>query len=348
MTETAAASIPLFTRWRSCFGGWLARRRAVAPEGESAALIGMRELDAQLMVQLCRAVGLSEQSALGFIGRVGGLRELSAKLIRYLEHARTQSEAMQAGIEQNGRVIKELATFVQTLPPQIAQERDLLGRLVREVKGLSEMTDEIRSIARQTEILAINAAIEAARAGENGRGFAVLAGEVRRLATKANGSAAKINQDIARLVRTVEVSYSGEIETRTRHNASEAERLGRLTLALDESFVDMRQFYDMLMTAVTRHNTELDTGIGLLLDTAQYQDVFKQIVDRAQPAMDSRNAVLADLIARLRSGRRDTDDIDAQAQALAPEYLVQEALHRDPDAAAGAAPGVPAPRIELF
>lgn len=66
----------------------------------------------------------------------------------------------------------------------------------------------------------------------------------------------------------------------------------------------MRQFYEMLMTAVTQHNTELDRGIGLLLDTAQVQDIVKQIVDRTQPAMDSRNAVLGELIARLRAGRR--------------------------------------------
>jgi methyl-accepting chemotaxis protein len=216
------------------------------------------------------------------------------------------------------------------------------------VKGLAEMTDTIRGIARQTEILAINAAIEAARAGEAGRGFAVLAGEVRRLATQSNASAARINQDISALVKTVEVDFSGEFESRARHNEAEAERLGALTLKLDESYIDMRQFYEMLMTAVTQHNTELDRGIGLLVDTAQYQDVFKQIVDRVQPALDSRNDVLAELIARLRTGQRDTAEIEARTQALVADYRADEAAHRDPDAAADAAPGQPAERIELF
>jgi len=110
----------------------------------------------------------------------------------------------------------------------------------------------------------------------------------------------------------------------------------------------MRQFYQMPMSAVTQHNTELDRGIGLLLDTAQTQDVVKQIVDRAQPAMESRHAVLAELIDRLRAGERDTTSVDAKAQALAPDYLALEAAHRDPDAVAGSAPGNPADRIELF
>lgn len=336
-------------RWWGRLAAWLAGRRPPEPSGpECEAVAGMRELDRQLVLQLARAVGLSETAALSFVERLAGLRGLSAKLIHYLGHAQTQSDAMQAGIELNGRIIQELAAFVQTLPSQIAQERAHFRGLVEEVKRLSELTDTIRGIARQTEILAINAAVEAARAGEAGRGFAVLAGEVRRLATQSNSSAAKINQDITRLVNAVEVVFNGDFDARTRHNEAEAERLGRMTLQLDESYVDMRQFYEMLMTAVTQHNTELDRGIGALLDTAQYQDVFKQIVDRVQPALESRHQVLSDLIGRLRAGQRETGEIDLRARELAPQYLALEAAHRDPDAAADAAPGSPTKRIELF
>jgi len=314
----------------------------------SAAMEGLREFDAQLMSQLERAVGLSEKAALDFIGRVNALHKMSGHLVRYLDEAHVQSEAMQSEIEKNSHIIRELAAFVQTLPEQIARERGQLKALLCEVKGLTEMTDTIRAIARQTEILAINAAIEAARAGDAGRGFAVLAGEVRRLATQANASAEKVNRDIGSLVKTVESGYSVEFDARTRHNEAEAARLGGLTLKLDEGYVDMRQFYEMLMTAVTGHNTELDRGLGLLLDTAQTQDVVKQIVDRVQPAMDSRNAVLAELIAHLRAGEAETTEIDRRAAALASDYLEREALHRDPEAAVDAAPGAPSQRVELF
>ena len=349
MTDTTLPPKPLPGRLLARFIAWVRPGPAdPGPRADCEAMTGLREFDLQLMKQLARAVGLSEHTALDFIARVGGLHDLSGKLVRYLDQAHAQSEAMQAGIELNSSIIKELAAFVQTLPQQIAQERGQLKLLLREVKTLSEMTDTISGIARQTEILAINAAIEAARAGEAGRGFAVLAGEVRRLANQSNASAAKIGHDIGALVNAVEIGYSGEFETRTRHNEAEAERLGRLTLKLDESFIDMRQFYEMLMTAVTRHNVALDDGLGLLLDTAQTQDVVKQIVDRVQPAMASRNAVLADLIARLREGQRDTAEIDSRARVLASDYLAQEALHRDPDAKADAAPGEPTQRIELF
>jgi methyl-accepting chemotaxis protein len=348
--DMSADAPPRNTR-RARLRRWLLERlrvRAVSMRAGSAAMDGMRAFDAQLMRQLGRAVGLSERSALDFIDRAGTLHKLSGSLVRYLDEARVQSEAMQQGIERNSQVIRELAAFVQTIPAQIAQERDQLKALICEVKGLTEMTDTIRGIARQTEILAINAAIEAARAGDAGRGFAVLAGEVRRLATQANESAERVSHDIGSLVKSVESGYSVEFDARTRHNEAEAARLGGLTMKLDEGYVDMRHFYAMLMTAVTGHNIELDRGLGLLLDTAQTQDVVKQIIDRVQPAMDSRNAVLTDLIARLRIGEDDTAEIDRRAAALACDYLAQEALHRDPDAASDAAPGAPAPRIELF
>ena len=346
-----ASSAPLqglLPRWRQRLADWIAPGPCPAAGKNDPAMAGLRELDRQLLLQLGRAVGLSETAALSFVERLAGLRSQSSKLVTYLGHAQTQSDAMQDGIELNSRIIHELSSFVQTLPAQIAQERGHFRQLVGEVQGLSALTDTIRGIARQTEILAINAAIEAARAGEAGKGFSVLAGEVRRLATQSNESASRINQDISRLVATVEQGFSGDFAARTRHNEAEAQRLDRLTRQLDDSYVDMRQFYDMLMTAVTQHNTELDRGIGGLLDTAQYQDVFKQIVDRLAPAMHGRNDVLADLLSRLRAGQRDTSDIDQRAQALAAEYLVLEAAHRDPDAAADAAPGEPGQRIELF
>jgi methyl-accepting chemotaxis protein len=335
-------------RVREWLADWISPHPRAVATAECEAVVGMRELDRQLMLQLGRAVGLSETATVDFVGRLAGLHGLSHKLVQYLDQAHAQSLKMQAGMEGNSHIIQELATFVRTLPEQIAQERVHFHRLVTEVKGLADLTDVIRDIARQTEILAINAAIEAARAGSAGRGFAVLAGEVRRLATQSNESAVRINTDITRLVKTVEVGFSGDFNARTRHNEAEAERLGNLTRQLDESYLDMRQFYEMLMTAVTQHNTELDHGIGLMLDAGQYQDVFKQIIDRVEPALASRDEVLTDLIARLRSGARDTAEVDARARELAPRYLAGEADHRNPDAPEHAGSGETGPRIELF
>jgi methyl-accepting chemotaxis protein len=334
--------------WASVQARRLRLRLALAQGSECGAVKGLRQLDDHMLVQLQHAVGLSETSSLRMIQRVTGLRQLSAKLMAYLATAQAQSARMQDEIDKNGSIVAELAAFVQQLPQQIAQERAYLEQLVAEVRRLSGITETIRGMARQTEILSINAAIAAAQAGEAGRGFSVLAGEVRRLALQSNQSAQEIDQHIRHLVDTVQQRSSGEFAERLRGNETEAARLLDLTNKLDEGYLDMRQFYGMLLTAVTEHNGALDHDITQLLDTAQFQDVFKQIVDRLGPAFDSRHAVLSDLIARLRAGQPDTAPVDAQAEALAGDYLQAEAAHRDPDLPAEAAPGEPLQRIELF
>ena len=92
---------------------------------------------------------------------------------------------------------------------------------------------------------------------------------------------------------------------------------------------------------ITEHNTALDVGITELLDTAQYQGVIKQIVDRLHPVFEARAEVVDALIGRLRSGEMDTAPQDARATALADADLQAEAAHRDPEAAAAAASGQP-------
>ncbi|PXW94343.1 methyl-accepting chemotaxis protein [Sphaerotilus hippei] len=341
-----------------CLLVWIVRRSAAigaAPASASAvtppdcaAVQGLEQLDQRMRRQLGHAVDLSGTASLRMIGQVNGLRQSSGQLMNYLDTARVQSVQMQDEIERNGSIVAELAAFVQQLPQQIEQERRYLEQLVSEVRGLSAITDTIRGMARQTEILAINAAIAAAQAGEAGRAFAVLAGEVRRLALQSSTAAESIGQSIHQLVETVQRRSQGDFAQQMVHNEHESARLLALTDKLDEGYLDMRQFYAMLLTAITEHNVALDRDIGELLDAAQYHDVFKQIVDRLNPFFDRRHDLLAELVGQLRRGARDTAAVEARALQLAHEYAEAEAAHGDggPAAAGGANPSLP--RIELF
>lgn len=334
--------------WR----GWQDRtqRRAVRqPESDTRVLQNLAALDQHMLQQLDRAVSLSETSSLNTVERVTELHRLTGQLVDYLVTAKQQSVEMQEMIELNGSIANEFAQFVQALPQQIAQERDHLARLITEVRQLSSISETIRDMARQTEILSINAAIAAAHAGESGRAFAVLASEVRRLALESSTSAHTIEQKINGLVDTVQARMAGEFAQRMQHNEREVTRLLTLTGKFDEGYLDMRQFYTVLLTAITEHNTKLSQGIRSLLDAGQYHDVFKQIIGRQTPVFEQRHALLAHLFTQVHCGQPDLDTLNARARALLDEYITTESAHRPPDPHTGDAAGqTVSQHIELF
>ncbi len=100
----------------------------------------------------------------------------------------------------NGKVtMTEAMGAMSSLGDQIGRASDAVTRLGKETQNIGAVLDVIRGIAEQTNLLALNAAIEAARAGEQGRGFAVVADEVRTLASRTQRSTQEIRQMIERL-----------------------------------------------------------------------------------------------------------------------------------------------------
>jgi len=92
----------------------------------------------------------------------------------------------------------------QSMTADIEGSAECIQNLAHEVRNISKVLDVIRSVSEQTNLLALNAAIEAARAGEAGRGFAVVADEVRTLAYRAQESTREIEQIIASVQSTAE------------------------------------------------------------------------------------------------------------------------------------------------
>ncbi|TBW57664.1 methyl-accepting chemotaxis protein [Marinobacter halodurans] len=98
-------------------------------------------------------------------------------------------------------VIKRSAASVETLGERIRSSNEMIGELEKETGNINSILSAIQDIAEQTNLLALNAAIEAARAGEQGRGFAVVADEVRNLARRTQTSTEEVNQILGNLVR---------------------------------------------------------------------------------------------------------------------------------------------------
>ncbi|WP_373416379.1 methyl-accepting chemotaxis protein [Pseudomonas sp. ABC1] len=112
--------------------------------------------------------------------------------------AHAASEADQQAI--SGRaVVAQTVSAIESLAEEVDRASQVIHELEQDSVNISSVVDVIRSIAEQTNLLALNAAIEAARAGEQGRGFAVVADEVRTLASRTQQSTSEIQSMIEKL-----------------------------------------------------------------------------------------------------------------------------------------------------
>lgn len=182
------------------------------------------------------------QEASGAVSQLTtGIEDIATQTAEVDRLAAASLELTREGNESLSRMIGEL-TLAENA---VSEMTDTAREFINSASSITGMTREVRDIADQTNLLALNAAIEAARAGEQGRGFAVVADEVRKLAEKSATTASEIDgvtRNLEQLAAKVKMTLEkglGALSTSQEYLETVAEALGETNCSIGETTAGM-------------------------------------------------------------------------------------------------------------
>jgi len=199
------------------------------------------------------------------------MNEMSATVLEVSRNiSGTAQAANEAHVETGSgtKIVEASVHSIQQLANQLEGASDVIHQLEQDSEDINTVLDVIKSIAEQTNLLALNAAIEAARAGEQGRGFAVVADEVRTLAGRTQESTQEINQVIDRL------------QTGSRRAVDVMNKSREDVRAVVEQAVKAGESLSVISTAVSKIN-DMSTQIASAAEqqSATTEEINRNIVN---------------------------------------------------------------------
>ncbi len=230
--------------------------------------------DSQHQRQESACVSQATQSLRQSLGDVQDMAQ-SAQI-----HTRTASELARDGMQAMVKIRDQMELAVDRVLGSETSMRELAAA----TGEIHSIVSSIKAIADQTNLLALNAAIEAARAGEQGRGFAVVADEVRTLATRTSEATAQITQIVGGLNAKVDSSLltmcqvAEAVTTAQSRTEANGEAINHIASAADASRLASSKIFDAAQEQLQKIG-ELDNHLGKLFTTMRAHETTLKVTD---------------------------------------------------------------------
>lgn len=245
------------------------------------------------------AAGAEEQSA-QTSEVASAIEEMTKTILETTRHASVAAEtAKQAGVfaKEGGQVVKESVNGMNRIAEVVSNAASIVTELGKSSDQIGEIIQVINDIADQTNLLALNAAIEAARAGEQGRGFAVVADEVRKLAERTS----KATKEIANMINHIQKETSGAVismNSGTKEVEIGKELVNKAGTSLQEIIVSSLKVEDMVNQVAAASEEQSSTAEQISKSIESINNVSQQnagAVQQVARAAESLNRLTEEL-----------------------------------------------------
>jgi methyl-accepting chemotaxis protein len=358
--------------WKNC----VEARRAVADMwalgelnfGDISLMFDMRKVlqrearDCGLYTDVLRehigdSLAESEREVLAAIEQISRLINRSnqerEQIALSVESGKSLTETTRARVNRNREIIAALHMQQDEQLGDMRSNFERIRKLANGVSALTPLIKVITSIAQQTNLLALNAEIEAARAGSAGRGFSVVAMEVRKLAVLSTNAAAEIANKINGTAKSVEAELEGAQAALERREMGAA--MSHLAEDLDAMQQEFQRNSELLLEVIAEVESNYGEMVSRLSDALghiQFQDVMRQRLGHVQEAMsDLRDQVL--VLAEKPDDAKWEGELDrtfkGMLDAQMSRYRMASQTNTHLTAAGCKTPAAPSgPAIELF
>ena len=224
------------------------------------------------------------------------MNEMTATVQEVARHAANAAESANQASEETHKgmnVVDRAVHAINGLASEIEEAAQVIQKLETESENIGSVLDVIRGIAEQTNLLALNAAIEAARAGEQGRGFAVVADEVRTLASRTQKSTEEIQSMIERLQNGSRAAVGAMTQSteKARDSVSASDEAGHSLRAINQAVSSITDMNTQIASAAHEQSTVAE---DINLNITAINDIAHRSAEGA-----GRMALASDELARL-------------------------------------------------